>query len=98
TCSADTSMNTSTSMPRLGAGAVFGHYRIGHMIARGANAVVFAGEDLTRNPPRKCRIKVLSNAAALNPRLLEQFVEEVRMLLQLRHPALERVLESGRIL
>jgi len=68
----------------FGPGTVFKHYRIERLIGKGGMGEVYLAEETTLG--RKVAIKVLKQEATADPKFVERFRNEARMLGQLNHP------------
>ncbi len=68
----------------FGPGTIFKHYRIERLIGKGGMGEVYLAEETTLG--RKVAIKVLKQEATTDPRFVERFRNEARVLGQLNHP------------
>lgn len=82
-----------TSYDNLSPGAVaFGRYRILRYLGRGSTSVVYACS-LVENPDLVAALKVLTETAANDQRLVARFRNEVRVCNRLNHPNIIRSIE-----
>jgi serine/threonine protein kinase len=80
----------------FGPGSIFKHYRIERLIGKGGMGEVYLAEETTLG--RKVAIKMLKQEATTDPKFVERFRNEARMLGQLNHPnivALHTFIEDG---
>ena len=68
----------------FGPGSIFKHYRIERLIGKGGMGEVYLAEETTLG--RKVAIKVLKQEATTDPKFVERFRNEARMLGHLNHP------------
>jgi serine/threonine-protein kinase len=78
----------------VGRTGYIGRYRIGEVIAVGGMGVVLRGTDESTDNPRTVAIKILPRCLCTR-RTLRAFRRERRLLEQLDHPNITRILESG---
>ena len=76
-------------------GYFVGSYTLQGMIGKGGMSFVYLAEH--RMLKRRCAIKVLPAAKALNPGLLSRFQREARAAASLDHPNIVRMLDGGEI-
>lgn len=76
-------------------GARLGDYEIQDVLGSGGMATVYRGFDHTLQRP--VAIKVLSEAAAAQPGLVERFRQEARLIARLRHPHIVQVYAFGQV-
>jgi eukaryotic-like serine/threonine-protein kinase len=74
-------------------GEVLGDYRLVREVGRGGMGIVYEAEQLPRG--RRVALKVLPFAAALDPRHLQRFKNEVRAAAGLRHANIVPVFAAG---
>jgi serine/threonine protein kinase/tetratricopeptide (TPR) repeat protein len=72
-----------------------GDYRIVRPIGRGGMGTVY--EAIQESLGRKVALKVLPDAAALDPELVERFRREVRATARIRHPSIVPIHEVGEV-
>lgn len=78
----------------IGRGGYIGRYRVGEVIAVGGMGVVLRGIDESAEMPRPVAIKMLPRGLCTR-RTLRAFRREQRLLEQLDHPNITRLLDSG---
>lgn len=75
-------------------GLILGNYRVLDRLGAGAMGVVFKAEHLEMR--RQVAIKVLSQSAGQDSRLLRRFGAEMRAVAQLQHPNIVAALDAGK--
>jgi serine/threonine protein kinase len=74
-------------------GLILGDYRVLDRIGTGSNAVIFAAEHLVNRRP--VALKVLTVADDEDRRVVQRFVQELRIATRVRHPSIVRAVGAG---
>src|SRR5262249_3047446 len=74
-------------------GTILGDYRLVRELGRGGMGIVYEAEQVSLG--RRVALKVLSDAAALDPRRLQRFRIEVQAVAQLHHPHIVPIFAVG---
>lgn len=77
-----------TPLPRT-----FGPYELGRKVGQGGMAIVYAGRH--RKTLQDVAIKVIRSSVAPSEKMVQLFVREASLMLQLRHPRIVRCIEFG---
>lgn len=75
--------------------AGFGAYQLQRLLGQGAQGEVFLAEDTRLG--RQVALKILRNAAELQPKALERFLREAEAAARLDHPGICPVFEAGEV-
>jgi beta-lactam-binding protein with PASTA domain/tRNA A-37 threonylcarbamoyl transferase component Bud32 len=85
-------MDTTVADPMVGA-LVDGRYRVRSRVARGGMATVYTAVD--ERLERTVAVKIIHPAQADDPRFLDRFIDEAKMIARLTHPNVVAVYDQG---